>query len=220
MAPSGVRFFADKAPETPKKVDPKTKATSLIDALPGTSAVSKTGILGTAAAATVYAISEGLYVVNDESILCVTFAGFVYLACKVLAPGYGEYANARIAEVTKLLNDARASHVTAVKDRISEVSSLKDVVATTKALFELSKETAALEAEAFTLKQKTGVAADAKSVLDSWVRYEGQVRQQEQAQLATAVEANVQKQLDDVKFQDKVLAESVSEVERLFAKEK
>ncbi|VEU21231.1 DEKNAAC102138 [Brettanomyces naardenensis] len=219
ISPIGLRFLATKAPETPK-ADPKTKAATLIDAIPGNNALTKTGTLATATAATVYALSEGLYVVNDETLLVVTFFSFVYLIIKTVAPMYGEMAKDRLASVTKLLNDARADHVQAVKDRINQVSSLKDVVSTTKALFEMSKETAALEAETFELKQKVDVAADAKSVLDSWVRYEAQVRQLQQQQLSSTVIKKVQQDLKDPKFQENLLAESISEVERLFAKER
>lgn len=201
-------------------VEPKEKANSIIEALPGNSILSKTGILATSAAASVYAISSELYVVNDETILLATFIGFVGLIAKVVAPLYGEFAKDRTAHVTKLLNEARLGHVNAVKDRIDQVSSLKDVVSTTKALFEMSKETSALEAEAFELKQKVNVASEAKSVLDSWVRYEAQVRQMEQQQLSSSVIAKVQADLKDAKFQDKILAQAVSDVEKLFAKEK
>lgn len=199
-------------------VDPKEKATSIIDALPGSSIVSKTGILATSAAAAVYAISSELYVVNDETIILATFLGFMGLIGKVVAPMYGEFARDRTAHVTKLLNDARLGHVNAVKDRIDQVSTLKDVVPTTKALFEMSKETAALEAEAFELKQKVNVASEAKSVLDSWVRYETQVRQLEQQQLSSSVITKVQQELKDPKIQEKILAQAVADVEKLFAK--
>lgn len=214
IKPASIRLLSS----TP--VEPKQKASSIIDALPGNSILSKTGILATTAAASVYAISSELYVVNDETLLLCTFVGFMGLVAKVIAPLYGEFARDRTAHVTKLLNDARLSHVTAVKDRIDQVSNLKDVVSTTKALFEISKETAALEAESFELKQKVGVATEAKSVLDSWNRFEAQVRQMEQQQLSSSVIAKVQSDLKDSKFQDKILAQAVSDVEKLFAKEK
>ncbi|QPG75802.1 atp4 subunit B of the stator stalk of mitochondrial F1F0 ATP synthase [Brettanomyces nanus] len=223
ISPIGLRFLATKTPQSdksPSKVDPKTKASSLIAALPGSNFLTKTGTLATATAATIYAISEGLYVVNDESMLVITFFSFVYLIVKTVVPMYGEFAKNRMAAVTKLLNDARANHVQAVKDRINQVATLKDIVSTTKALFEMSKETAALEAESFELKQKVHVASEAKSVLDSWLRYEAQVRQLQQEQLSSTVIGNVQKNLKDPKLEDRVLAESISEIERLFAKEK
>ncbi|OWB87012.1 hypothetical protein B5S33_g5757 [[Candida] boidinii] len=212
-APMGLRFMS-----TP--VDPKTKATSLIDTLPGNSALSKTGILATSTAAAIYAISNELYVVNDETLLLATFIGFMALIGKAIAPAYGEFARNRTAHVLGLLNEAREGHVNAVKSRIEQVSNLKDVVSTTKALFEISKETAAVEAEAFELKQNVQVASEAKSVLDSWVRYEAQVRQLEQKQLSSTVIAKVKSEITNPKFQDKILAQSVEDVEKLFAKEK
>ncbi|CDK25158.1 unnamed protein product [Kuraishia capsulata CBS 1993] len=200
--------------------EPKAKATSLIDSLPGNSPLTKTGILATTAAGAIYAISNELYVVNDESILLTTFTGFVLLVVKVVAPLYNDWASGTIKNITDVLNSSRTKHVDAVKERIDQVSELKDVVATTKALFEISKETAALEAEAFELKQQVEIAHEAKSVLDSWVRYESQVRQLEQQQLATSVIAKVQAEIGNPKFQEKLLAQSVEEIEALFAKEK
>lgn len=197
--------------------DPKAKATSILEALPGNSVVSKTGILATGVAGSIYAIANSLYIVNEETILLVTFTAFTGLVVKYVAPLYTQWAQGRVEEVRDILNSSRVKHVDAVKERIDSVSELKDVVNTTKILFEVSKETAELEAEAFELKQKVEIAAEAKSVLDSWVRYEASVRQLEQEQLASTVIANVQKELSNPKFQDKVLAESVAEIEKVFA---
>lgn len=197
---------------------PKDKANSIIDSLPGNSIISKTGILATSAAASIYAISSELYVVNDETILLATFIGFMGLIGKVVAPMYGEFASDRTAHVSKILNDARLNHINAIKDRINQVSNLKDIVSTTKTLFEISKETAALEAESFELKQKVNVTNEAKSVLDSWIRYEAQVRQLEQQQLSSNVIAKIQNDLKDPKLQDKILAQAITDVEKLFSK--
>ena len=49
---------------------------------------------------------------------------------------------------------------------------------------DFAQETAQLEAQAFELEQKTAIAHEAKTVLDSWVRYEGQVKQRQQRELA------------------------------------
>ena len=106
----------------------------------------------------------------------------------------------------------------AVKDRITSVSELQNVQDITKVLFEVSKETVQLEAEAFELKQKVDLAHEAKAVLDSWVRYEASVRQMQQKQLTESVLAKVKAELANPKFQDKVLQQSVGEVEQLFAK--
>lgn len=113
-----------------------------------------------------------------------------------------------------ILNGARSEHTQAVKDRINNVSQLKDVVALTKGLFAVSKETAQLESEVFVQRQKTALASEVKAVLDSWVRYEQQEKEAEQAQLVKTVIDNVLKTLNDEKTQKDALAWAVAEVER------
>lgn len=66
----GARYMSS-TPE--KQTDPKAKANSIINAIPGNNILTKTGVLGTSAAAVIYAISNELYVINDESILLLTF---------------------------------------------------------------------------------------------------------------------------------------------------
>jgi F-type H+-transporting ATPase subunit b len=76
------------------------------------------------------------------------------------------------------------------------------------------QETAKVEAEAFELEQKTAIAAEAKAVLDSWVRYEGQVKQRQQKELAQSIIAKVQKELQSPKALQQILQQSVADVER------
>lgn len=80
-----------------------------------------------------------------------------------------------------------------------------------------TQETAELEAKAYELEQKTAVAAEAKNVLDSWVRYEGQVKARQQKELADAVIAKINKELENPKVLDQILKQSVSDVERIVA---
>ena len=129
-----------------------------------------------------------------------------------------------------ILNGARAQHTQAVQDRIDSVEQMKDVVDVTKGLFLLSKvsltqltrsnpltpsqETAELEADAFVQRQKIAVAAEVKSMLDSWVRYEQQLKENEQAELARSVIDKVTRSLSEKKTQDEILASAIAEVER------
>ncbi|KOG96235.1 F1F0 ATP synthase subunit 4 [Saccharomyces eubayanus] len=211
----GARYMSS-TPE--KQTDPKTKANSIINAIPGNNILTKTGVLGTSAAAVIYAISNELYVVNDESILLLTFLGFTGLVAKYLAPAYKDFADSRMKKVSEILNASRNKHVEAVKDRIGSVSELQNVAETTKVLFDVSKETVELESEAFELRQKVELAHEAKSVLDSWVRYESSLRQLEQRQLTASVIAKVESELGNPKFQDKVLQQSITEIEQLLSK--
>jgi hypothetical protein len=58
------------------------------------------------------------------------------------------------------------------------------------------------------------LASELKSVLDSWVRYEQQAKENEQAALAKSVIENVLKTIQDEKTQKDILASAVAEVER------
>jgi hypothetical protein len=75
------------------------------------------------------------------------------------------------------------------------------------------QETAQLEAKAYELEQTTALAAEAKSVLDSWVRYEGQVKIRQQKELAESIIAKIQKELENPKVLQQILQQSVADVE-------
>lgn len=108
---------------------------------------------------------------------------------------------------------ARDDHKSAVQERIDEVGQMKDLVEVTKALFELSRETAQLEAQAFELKQQVSVAAEVKSTLDSWVRHETSLREREQKQLAAYLIEKVNKQLQDPKIQQEILDQAILDIQ-------
>jgi F-type H+-transporting ATPase subunit b len=76
-----------------------------------------------------------------------------------------------------------------------------------------SQETAQLEAKAFELEQSTALAAEAKAVLDSWVRYEGQVKIRQQKELADTIIGKIQKELENPKVLQQILQQSVVDVE-------
>lgn len=76
------------------------------------------------------------------------------------------------------------------------------------------QETAKLEAENFVLRQRVNAAAEVKGVLDSWVRYEQQLKESEQTDLAKSVIDKVLKTLEDEKSQKEILANAIAEVER------
>lgn len=54
---------------------------------------------------------------------------------------------------------------------------------------------------------------EAKSVLDSWVRHEGQVKQREQKELADNVIGKVLKELENPRALQQILQQSVTDVE-------
>ena len=127
---------------------------------------------------------------------------------------YRDWAEGHINRIRGILNSSRAEHTQAVKDRIASVQQMKDVVDITEGLFALSKETALLESEIFVQRQKVALAAEVKSVLDSWVRYEQQQKESEQAELTKTVIESVLKSIHTEKTQREVLAGAVAEIER------
>ncbi|KAK9460197.1 uncharacterized protein V1516DRAFT_654396 [Lipomyces oligophaga] len=213
-----ISSFVAKATYSTKN-EPKASATSLIARLPDT-ILSKTGLLATGTAAAVYAISNELYILGDETTLLAIFSSFIFMVGKLGGPAYTDWANGYIANMTSILNKSRETHASAVKERIDSVGQLKEVVDTTKILFEVSKETVKAEAEAFELKQKVEIAAEAKSVLDSWVRYEASVRQREQKHLTDTIIAKIQESIKTKKVQADAITQGVAEIEKIFASAK
>ncbi|CRG91653.1 F-type H+-transporting ATPase subunit b [Talaromyces islandicus] len=198
--------------------EPKKKAQSIIDSLPGNSLVSKTAILSAGAGLSIAAISNELYVLNEETVIAFCLLSVFAALGKYGGPAYKEWADGQAQKHLDILNAARADHTNAVTARIENVQQLNSVVDITKQLFEVSKETAKLEAEAYELEQRTALAAEAKQVLDSWVRYEGQVKQREQRELAESVIGKIQEELKNPKVLQQILQQSVADVERIVAK--
>jgi hypothetical protein len=63
-------------------------------------------------------------------------------------------------------------------------------------------------------RQQVALAAEVKTVLDSWVRFEQQEKENEQARLVKTIVDNVLKNISEEKTQRDVLAWAVSEVDR------
>ncbi|KAF5386351.1 hypothetical protein D9757_006647 [Collybiopsis confluens] len=198
---------------------PSERASEVINKLPSSpNLITKTGtaLLGTGLAAA--AISQELYVVNEETILLVGSIIFLTFMAKAIREPYVSWAESQVQKIQGVLDKARAEHTQAVKDRINSVGEMKDVVALTQSLFALSKacpETAQVESETFVQKQKVAIAAELKSVLDSWVRYEQQQKENEQAELTKSVIDKVLANLQDEKTQRDLLQSAIAEVEQL-----
>lgn len=119
--------------------DPKQKAQSVLDALPGNSLIAKTAILSAGAGLSVAAISNEVYVFNEESITALSLLTVYWAIWKYGGPMYSEWANKHVERVNNVLTSARADHKNAVKERYDSVKQLSGVVDVTKQLFEVSK---------------------------------------------------------------------------------
>jgi len=119
--------------------DPKTKAQSILDALPGNSLISKSAILSSAAGLSIYALSNEYYVVNEETVVAFCLLSVWASLIKFGGPLYKEWADGQNEKIKNILNSARADHTQAVKNRIEDVQQMSGVIDITKTLFEVSK---------------------------------------------------------------------------------
>ena len=134
-----IRNQSTTPPQVPEKTEAQGKAKSILDSLPGNSLASKAAILSAGAGASIAAISNELYVVNDESIVAFCLLSVFIAIGKYGSPMYAEWARGQVAKIRDILNGARAEHTTAVKERIESVNQLGGVVDITKDLFAVSK---------------------------------------------------------------------------------
>merc|ERR1711939_421051 len=95
--------------------DPKKKAQSILDSLPGNSLISKTAI---------HAISNEYYVVNEETVVALCLLSIWGAVFKYGGPMYKEWADGQVNKIKGILNAARADHTEAVKTRIESVQQL------------------------------------------------------------------------------------------------
>jgi F-type H+-transporting ATPase subunit b len=119
--------------------DPKKTAQSIIDALPGSSLASKTAILSAGTGVSIWAISNELYVLNEESVVAFALLSVFYGIFKYGGPMYKDWADSTIAKIKGTLDEAKQGHADAVRTRIEDVKPLSNVVEITKGLFEVSK---------------------------------------------------------------------------------
>lgn len=119
--------------------DPKQKAQSIVDSLPGNSLISKTAILSAGAGTFIYALSNEYYVVNEESVVAFCLLSIFFAVGKYGTPLYKDWADSQVSKIKGILNAAREDHTAAVKTRIESVQQMGGVVDITKTLFEISK---------------------------------------------------------------------------------
>ncbi|GMK59621.1 hypothetical protein CspeluHIS016_0802270 [Cutaneotrichosporon spelunceum] len=197
------------------KPTPDEKAAEIINKVPSSSLFTKTagvlGITGLSAAA----ISNELYVVNEESILAAAFFIILYAIGKNIGAPYSSWANGHIERIRGVLNGAREQHTSAVSQRLDGLESLKEVVPLTEQLYAVAKETNQLEHANFLLEQEAAVKHELKAVLDSWVRYEQQAREAEQTALVKAVSENINSELAKPAFKKALLDEAIANIEAI-----
>ena len=107
--------------------------------VPGSSPLTKAAVLSAGAGLSVAAISNELYVVNEESIVALSLLTIFWAVGKYAGPAWSDYAQQQVDKISGILNSARADHTKAVQQRIESVQDLGGVIDITKTLFEVSK---------------------------------------------------------------------------------
>jgi F-type H+-transporting ATPase subunit b len=192
---------------------PRDKALSIINAAPGNGMLQKTGFISVAAGLAAYAISKELYIVDVETLEAICMLGAFavwYVSGKDVARDYFEDQKARIRN---LLTQAREDHKAVVQERIDHVNQLGDIGEVTKSMYEMSRQIAKMEAEAYELKQEVAFRTEIKNTLDAWVRYEANVRESQQKSAVNHLIQSVTAQLQNDDVQKKLLNQAIAEVE-------
>ncbi|EEB05808.1 F0-ATPase subunit [Schizosaccharomyces japonicus yFS275] len=202
----------------PKRPPPAEKAASLLNKLPSTSLLTKSGFLTVTAAGLAAAISRDIYIVNEESVVAAAFVGVLLVLGTLGRKAFSQGAQQAAERVTKVLQDARENHVDIVRHRIDQVASLQDAEEVTKLLYDTARDLAKTEAEVFALQQQVAVVQEARSVLDSWVHYEAAVRAAEQQQIVKDVIRRATTRLQNPRVQAAVMEESLTSIEDLLKK--
>jgi F-type H+-transporting ATPase subunit b len=101
--------------------------------------VSKAAILSGGAGVSIAAISNEIYVLNEESIVAFCLLVTWWSVFHYGGPAWNSFAASQQEKMAAVLNTARKHHTDSVKDRIENVKQLSGVVDVTKALFQVSK---------------------------------------------------------------------------------
>jgi len=87
-----VRFSSS----TPAAATPAAKANALLDAVPGNSIVSKAGTVVLTTAVSAAAISQELFVLNEEVVILGSFVVFLGYVSSLIRGPYAEWADGQI----------------------------------------------------------------------------------------------------------------------------
>ncbi|RKO94063.1 ATPase, F0 complex, B chain/subunit B/MI25, partial [Blyttiomyces helicus] len=193
--------------------DPKAVAESLVKSFPGHTMATKSASVLVAASVATYVLSKEIYILDLETFEMGCIFGAWYIWYSQSKDSAVEWLRERRGTVLKLMEQARADHKAVVQERIAHIAKMENLVDVTKDLFDMSKEIAKLEAEAYELKQKAAFTTEVKSVLDAWVRHEASVRDSNQKQLVAHVIDKIRADLANPKIQQDILLQTIADIE-------
>ncbi|KAJ3282609.1 atp4 subunit B of the stator stalk of mitochondrial F1F0 ATP synthase [Borealophlyctis nickersoniae] len=195
--------------------DPKVAAESLINSFPGETLAAKSGSVLLMSSVAAFLLSKEIWLFDAEVFEMACIFGAYYVWYSGGKEGAAEYFRERKATIKRVLENAREEHKVVVQERINHIGKMSDLVDVTKNMFEMSKEIAKLEAEAYELKQKVAFTAEVKHVLDAWVRHEASVRESTQKELVSFIIEKIKQDVQDPKLQQTILQQTLEDVAKL-----
>ncbi|KXS10080.1 hypothetical protein M427DRAFT_89454, partial [Gonapodya prolifera JEL478] len=198
------------------KPSPEQVALNLVNLAPGKTLAHKAGFISVAASITAYIVSKEVYIFDVETLEAIPMLGAFTVAYLNLKDMFIQILEDQKKRIRDVLSKAREDHKAVVEERLEHVSKLGDVVGVTKNLYEVSREIARMEAEAYELKQQVALQTEVRSTLEAWVRYEASVRERRQREVAQYVIDRVKAELESPDAQDAILKQALRDVEREF----
>jgi len=214
--PVGVRAFTHSAVRlAPSTVEPKTQANALINAIPGNSMLTKTGVVALGAGLFAVGISKELILIHPETIIVGCFGGIVYLLSQQLAPVIKGELESYIDNIRKAVNENREKEIASFHDEIQKLKDVELAVPLTKELFSMHKEIVLMNKTLAEYNVRKNTINSIKSKMDAIAALEAQQRASEQGELLGLLRSRVMTAIKDPKFQENYLKKCISDIESM-----
>ena len=195
------------------KPDPKERALKLLNSVPGSSLLSKTGTLTVGTGLVAFLISKELILLHSETLVLACFIGVIYLLYKNTSGLVTKELDSRTEELRKSLSAGRERTRVSLEDQIRHALEAKELTNIQKDLMEVTKEIVIGQQELAARGVRHRIANQIRHRLDYIATLEAQIRQAEQRSLLERVQNRVMMAIQDPKIQESLLQKSVAEVE-------
>jgi F-type H+-transporting ATPase subunit b len=195
------------------KPDPKERALKLLNLVPGSSLLSKTGTLTVGTGLVAFLISKELILLHSETLVLACFIGVTYLLYKNTSGLVTKELDARTEELRKSLSAGRERTKASLEEQIHHALEAKEMTNIQKDLLEVTKEIVKGQQELAAREVRHRIANQIRHRLDYIATLETQIKQAEQRSLLERVQNRVMLAIQDPKIQESLLQKSVAEVE-------
>jgi F-type H+-transporting ATPase subunit b len=213
----GIRQFSSSSP-SPSKMDPKDKAAKLLELIPGSSLLSKTGTLVVGTGAAAFLVSKELILFHPETLILGCFVGLTYLLYRNTSDVVANELDGYAQQLRNVLLSSRQKEQAFLEEQIQNANNAKEAPIIQKELFAMGRKIAMLQQELAAREMRHRIAHQIRHRLDHVITLEAQQRQLEQRTLLARVSDRVLTSLRDPKIQENLLQRSIAEVESVTIK--